>query len=197
MINQQLLDYVRAQRSAGLSKEAILQALAAGGWTQNDVTEAFMALDGVKTPPSPPPPPPPQTAAPLQPRVIIPPSGAAAPAEQPRPSLAPAEFSTAPVRRRSSFSFYLLLLVLLVFIGAGAAVYLKPSLLNAFAPYFQSFFPQITQDEVPEVVNTTPVNPLPIATSTNEGLATPQSTTTAATTTATTTKPTATSTKTR
>ncbi len=51
MINQQLLDYVRSQRSAGLPKEAIIQALGAGGWTAADVNEAWMAIDGVKTPP--------------------------------------------------------------------------------------------------------------------------------------------------
>lgn len=210
MINQQLLDYVRAQRSAGLSKEAITQALAAGGWTQTDVTEAFMALDGVKTPPPPPPPSP--TAAPMPPRVIVPPpttppiqtgsiGGAAmptmAPVSQPRPSFASAEFSTAPVRRRSSLSFYILLLILIVLVGGGAAIYLNPSLLNSITPYFKSFFPEITKDEDVPAVNQTPVNPLPMASSTDTTLV-PQSTTTPATTTAaTSTKPAATSTKTR
>ncbi|HVZ76093.1 MAG TPA: hypothetical protein VG934_02355 [Candidatus Paceibacterota bacterium] len=71
MINPQLLEYVRAQRAAGLSKEVITQALAAGGWTPGDVTEAFMAIDGVQKPPTPPPPAPAPVAP--APRAVTPP----------------------------------------------------------------------------------------------------------------------------
>src|SRR5437868_4076607 len=102
MINQQLLDYVRAQRTSGLSKEAITQALAAGGWTPNDVNEAFMAIEGVRTPPAAPPigqsssAGAPQPIQPVQPRTIIPPPGAQ-PQQAARPIVSASEFSTAPV----------------------------------------------------------------------------------------------------
>jgi hypothetical protein len=118
MINPQLLDYVRAQRASGLSKEAITQALAQGGWTAQDVSEAFMAIDGVQTPPPPPPPAPasamapaaaPVTAAsvstnpaPVGPRVITPPPGAAQPSVPPLQPLG-AQFgsmTTTPVQPR-------------------------------------------------------------------------------------------------
>jgi len=44
MINPQLLNYVRAQRAAGVSKEEIIKALAGGGWSALDAQEAFAAL---------------------------------------------------------------------------------------------------------------------------------------------------------
>lgn len=133
MINPQLLEYVRAQRSAGLSKDAIVQALAQGGWTPQDVNEAFMAIDGVQTPPPPPPAP-----APVAPRVIIPPvqpSVAAAPAASApvtRPVLAMSEFSTAHgVVKHSHWLLYTFLLVLLLgCIGLGAFLYMQPDFIR-------------------------------------------------------------------
>ncbi|HVU80359.1 MAG TPA: hypothetical protein VHD37_03285 [Candidatus Paceibacterota bacterium] len=121
MINPQLLDYVRAQRASGLSKEAITQALAQGGWTAQDVSEAFMAIDGVQTPPPPPPAAPAAPAAPTMqaaapvtaasvstspapagPRVITPPPGAAQPGVPPLQPLGSqfGNMTTTPVQPR-------------------------------------------------------------------------------------------------
>ena len=74
MINPQLLNYVRAQRAAGVSKEEIIKALAGGGWSALDAQEAFAALEGVTVPPAAPRSAPPLTQAPVQ-----------TPAPQPRP----------------------------------------------------------------------------------------------------------------
>lgn len=45
MINQQLLDYIRQQVTAGTSKESIKQALSTQGWSEQDVNEGFATLD--------------------------------------------------------------------------------------------------------------------------------------------------------
>jgi hypothetical protein len=144
MINQQLIEYVRAQRSNGLSKEAIIQALGAGGWTSNDVNEAFMAIDGVKTPPPPPPPPTPNFQNP--PRTIVPPPGAQTPMgttsampgaaptptpPAPRPVVAASEFSTAQVKKRRSWPWVLLLILFVLIIGGGVfyATFLNPGVI--------------------------------------------------------------------
>ena len=44
MINPQLLDYVRQQLAASLSKEEIAKALATQGWSQQDIDEVFNAV---------------------------------------------------------------------------------------------------------------------------------------------------------
>lgn len=78
MINPQLLNYVRAQRAAGVPKEEIIKALSGGGWSAQDAQEAFAAIEGVQVPPQPPKPMPPpivQTPAPApvaQPRPVQP-----------------------------------------------------------------------------------------------------------------------------
>ena len=142
MINPQLLEYIRAQRAAGLSKDAITQALAAGGWNSQDANEAFMAIEGVKTPP----PPPPAAPGPAAPRTITPPPttpamqqpmggqmqpmggqmGTTPPAAvQPRPMMAASELSTAPggVKKRRKWP-WILLIILLVIIGLGVAAFM-------------------------------------------------------------------------
>lgn len=151
MINPQLLEYVRAQRTAGLSKEAIVQALAQGGWTPQDVNEAFMAIDGVQTPPVPPPAPPRATPGPVTPRVIIPPAQpAAAPMQPGIPPLQPiqpmgmgAQFSTTPTLRpmmaasevatarvapkRGHWLLYTIVgIIVLAVLALGAFAYLRP-----------------------------------------------------------------------
>ncbi|HVV15495.1 MAG TPA: hypothetical protein VHD55_03805 [Candidatus Paceibacterota bacterium] len=192
MINPQLLDYVRAQRASGLSKEAITQALAQGGWTQQDVAEAFMAIDGVQTPP--PPPPPPATPGPVAPRVITPPmqpnpnvpplqpmggqfGSPTAPAMQPRPVMAASELSTARVAAKKGHGLLYMLLILLVVLiaGLGALFYFQPNLVLGMLG--------LSMPEPTPVYEPAPVEPAPI-----DIVPTPDvSTTTAATTTASTT----------
>ncbi len=160
MINQQLLDYVRAQRSSGLSKEAITQALAAGGWSANDVNEAFMAIEGVKTPP-----PPPAPIAPTMPRTIVPPAQTPvqtqaqplpqitpAPTIAPRPTSTPTttprpaaqEFKTATVHKKRGvgaiIAMSILILVLLGMIAVGALAFLNPLLVASYIPQAALFF---------------------------------------------------------
>jgi hypothetical protein len=45
MVNQQLLDYVRQQVAAGISKDVIKKALATQGWSEQDVNEAFSVIE--------------------------------------------------------------------------------------------------------------------------------------------------------
>ena len=158
MINPQLLDYVRAQRATGLSKDAITQALAAGGWSAQDANEAFMAIEGVKTPP----PPPPTSPGPTGARMITPPvvvAGAAvnppiqaqqAPMGgqssamtppvaiiQPRPIMAASELNTAPVRVRHTGRWILIIVIVLILLavaGAAAWIYMNPSILTQYLP---------------------------------------------------------------
>jgi hypothetical protein len=182
MINPQLLEYVRAQRAAGLSKDAITQALATGGWSAQDANEAFMAIEGVKTPP----PPPPSAPGPVAPRVITPPATAvpgvavnpptpigqpmgaqsamtSPAAVQPRPMMAASELNTAPVRARHTGRWILIvviLLILLALVGAGLYVYLNPSILTQYLPQAPSPAPTY----VP--TNTPPVEITPEATTT-------------------------------
>ncbi len=105
MINPQLLNYVRAQRAAGVSREDIINALAGGGWSAQDANEAFAAIEGVQVPPAAPKPPPPP-AQPIQPVAaapITPPATpAAAPAMAPRPVPVGFNASPAPVQQPMS-----------------------------------------------------------------------------------------------
>ena len=144
MINEQLVQYVRAQRTNGLTKEAITAALAEGGWTSTDVNEAFMAIDGVSTPPPTPKP------TPVAPRTIIPPPGAAPVTSTPignisstpleRPTMAPSELTGASAPKKKSSWFLIILILLFVFIiGGGIAVAvfnpaLATSLVEMFLP---------------------------------------------------------------
>ncbi|TSC68956.1 MAG: hypothetical protein G01um101456_419 [Parcubacteria group bacterium Gr01-1014_56] len=156
MINQQLLDYVRTQRSSGLSKEAIVSALAAGGWNANDVNEAFMAIEGVRTPP-----PGPATMAPLAPRTIVPPIGTAPKPETPgaaviaptspqvivsRPVVAASESTAAPVRKKRSIGSTLALIVLILVVlgvgGIGTLALMNPLLVASYVPQMSMFFPE-------------------------------------------------------
>ena len=151
MINAQLLDYVRAQRAAGLSREAITEAVSAGGWSANDVNEAFMAIDGVKTPPPPPPPvpfppagprtvvtppSPIQTPQPPTPPAFTPPPAVSAP-PIPRPAIVISQNTTGVKKKRGIGSIVALTIFILVLVCAGALAllaYFYPALLTSFIP---------------------------------------------------------------
>lgn len=133
MINPQLLNYVRAQRAAGVSKEEIIKALGGGGWSAQDAVEAFAAIEGVQVPPAPrPAPPPPPVAAPTpapQPRP--------APVLAPQPVVQTAQTSVrvqpapvvqrqpvySPVKKRHIWP-WLFLLVIFLFGGLAGGAYL-------------------------------------------------------------------------
>lgn len=174
MVNQQLLEYVRAQRTAGLSKEAIIKAAAPGGWTPEDLQEVFDTLDGVKKPPVAPlqPPPAPHTPAPaaapvpepMQPRVITPPPQPAgkppmtSPAVQPmqRPVVSPAEVTTAPVARRSLKGLYITLgiVVGILVLAAGGYFFVWP--------FVQQSLSAIRQTQAELEPPASPIEPTPV-----------------------------------
>lgn len=127
MVNPQLLQYVRAQRTAGVSKEDIIKALAGGGWSAQDAQEAFAAVETPQPPvaPRPVPPPAPVVAPqPVQvrsaPTMVVTPqplSSRMQPAAvvQPRPGYTPQ-----PKKRRWPWVFFGLLLFFILGAGAGA-----------------------------------------------------------------------------
>jgi outer membrane murein-binding lipoprotein Lpp len=49
MANQQLVDYINAQRAKGVSRDAINAALLGAGWSSTDVTQAMDAVFGAAT----------------------------------------------------------------------------------------------------------------------------------------------------
>lgn len=132
MINPQLLNYVRAQRSAGVPKEEIIRALSGGGWSAQDANEAFAAIEGVQVPPAAPrPAPPPITPAP-QPVVQQPIVQQPAPQPHPIQPISPRVQPVATVQQRSVYSPvrkrrvwpWLLLLVIFLFGGIAGGAYL-------------------------------------------------------------------------
>lgn len=52
MVNQQLVDYVKQQTQAGVSKDAVRKALSDAGWPPADVDDSMKALDAVSIPAS-------------------------------------------------------------------------------------------------------------------------------------------------
>src|SRR3989344_2722817 len=141
MVNPQLLQYVRAQKAAGVSKEDIVKALSGGGWTAQDAQEAFAAIDA--PPPvlaQKPPPPPPQmpaqtpqmaTMSPVMQARTMP--AQAAMAQQPmtvrpqvvqtmQPRVSSATYTAQP-RRRSRWPWVLLGLIIFFILGFGAGAY--------------------------------------------------------------------------
>lgn len=141
MINPQLLNYVRAQRQAGVSKEAITKALAGGGWSAQDAEEAFAAIEGVTVPPQPPrpaPAPAPATKPTPQPQVQVRPVQPTQPVQAMAPQPAPAMAQTsvriqpqAVVQRTPAYAQvkkrrvwpWLLLLIIFLFGGFAAGAY--------------------------------------------------------------------------
>jgi len=67
MTNQQLLDYIRQQLTAGVSRESIKTALMSQGWSEQDVTEGFMMIEKSTVAPIPQTPIPPSPIQPIVP----------------------------------------------------------------------------------------------------------------------------------
>lgn len=96
MINPQLLDYVRQQLAAGVSKDAVKKALATQRWNEQDVNEVFTTIER----PTPTSPPQPVTQTPTT------------PINQPI-SVQPKKFSRSLI--------FLGVIVLILILGAGSA----------------------------------------------------------------------------
>ncbi len=59
MANQQLVDYIKSQLTAGVTKPDLQKAITAAGWTMQDSSDAFAVAEGKAPPPTGGPPPPP------------------------------------------------------------------------------------------------------------------------------------------
>ncbi len=66
MANQQLVDYIKAQRAAGVSRPDLDKALTTAGWSAADMASAYAAADGI-VPPAPVSAPAPKPVASVQP----------------------------------------------------------------------------------------------------------------------------------
>ena len=156
MINEQLLAYVRAQRAAGVSKDAIIAALAQGGWTSQDVNEAFAAIEGVRIVQPPPMQPPVQSMPGAQPMQT---SVSPLPATQPIIVRTPNALPVQPKKKRRG-TFIMFLLFLIVLAGAGVWLYLNPQLLSAI-PGSERIFGSLEPEATLET-DTTPQEPIRI-----------------------------------
>ena len=88
MVNQLLLNYIRQQFGAGVSREALLKTLAAAGWAKQDVDDTLAAVSGAPT-----------TAAPVTPVTTTPstPSTPSTPTTPVTPVAPPSSASATPV----------------------------------------------------------------------------------------------------
>jgi hypothetical protein len=50
MANQQLVDYIRAQESLGVTKDALAKAVVTAGWPEADIADAFAVVEGKAAP---------------------------------------------------------------------------------------------------------------------------------------------------
>jgi hypothetical protein len=178
MINQDVLAYIRSQSALGVSRDAIKKALATGGWSEEDMVEAFAAIDGIQKPPPPPSASLPPVTPPITtPRPLTPVSApVSAPATPPvtftRPASSAAYVPQPMRKKRSKWPWVLLLLVLLMVGGLVAAYYLYPSLISHYIPGFPTPVEPLdepaaqSQEPVIEENNTTINIDVPAASST-------------------------------
>ncbi len=117
MVNQQLLDYIRQQLAAGVSKEEIIQSLITTGWQGQDINDAFAAI-GSDIAPSP--------TSVAQPNVV---SGV----QQNNPSQTPLE----TVAHKGSKPLILGILIVLILVIAGV-VFAAPSIRKTIQTIFSS-----------------------------------------------------------
>lgn len=174
MINQQLLEYIRAQLKAGARKEDIKKILSTGGWTAQDADEAFMAIEGVTVPPVKPPMPVPTPQAMA--------TMAATPAAD-LPTYTPASFAakkTMPiiVKKKRRLVMWISIILVLLVLAMGGFIYaatLYPSLAAYLpSPLSQWIAPtsapadieQTSQEETTTTVEINASSTEPFATST-------------------------------
>jgi len=131
MINPQLLNYVRAQRQAGVPKEEIIKALSGGGWSAADAQDAFAAIEGVQVPPVSPKPPAPPVITPAPPQPMAQPVSQPLQATirtQPQPVVQrqPVYAQVVKKRRIGPWIFMLFLFLIIGFIGGAYAAVAYP-----------------------------------------------------------------------
>lgn len=121
MANQQLFEYIKAQRIAGVTKPDLEKALATAGWSAQDIAGGFAAADGV-VPPAP--------AAPVRPLQPVQPI-----------SMAPMSATTMQMnvqgapRRRSWLLWSILAVLVVLAAAAGAAYMFVPSVRHVVGYY--------------------------------------------------------------
>jgi hypothetical protein len=167
MVNPELLNYVRGQLGAGISRDQIKKALATGGWSDQDASDAFNVIDGVRLPPSVPPPPPPTNIG-VNPAYQAPgvssPTYQAPPAMQPGVSMGarPPLSSSVSMSKRRSFPWTPIIVLVIVAL-VGFAFYMAfPWVQAQYNAYSSVFNGQPTpndmtpSDETPTDTDQTP-----------------------------------------
>lgn len=150
MANPQIVGYIKSQLAAGVVEPEIQKALTAAGWSQADISGAFVEA---KAP-----------AAPAAP-VPVTPSPVSVPASKPLTPLQPISqqpISTTTMQMnvqgtpsRSWKMPLIIVVVMLLLVGAGAAAYmLVPAVKDVVGYYFGTTAPVVVE----EVATTTPPN---------------------------------------
>ncbi|OGI71585.1 hypothetical protein A3B84_02120 [Candidatus Nomurabacteria bacterium RIFCSPHIGHO2_02_FULL_35_13] len=142
MINQQLVDFIKQQLQAGLTKEKISSELLANGWNSQDVEEGFntVTVSASTLPPAPTP------VSNFSPININPVSFT-----QSEPQSQPTSVKIKSIFSKSIFLFALILFLL---VGGISTYYFKDEIIKL--PVIKDFFPNITalQDVPVQTVDT-------------------------------------------
>lgn len=154
MANQQLVDYIKAQRAAGVSRPDLDKALTTAGWSAADMAAAYAAADGI-VPPPPVSVPAPKPVVPAQPLQSVQ-TFRSSPLE---PSASVMTQTTMQMNvqgtpRRGWGMLLSILIPIVLLAGAAAAAYL-------FVPQVREvvgFYLGTTEPVVEEVATTTPPN---------------------------------------
>ena len=126
MITPQILDYVRQQLGAGVSREQILQNLSTQGWSQQDINEAFAAVKTTANVPQPP--------------------SVSSPTLQEDPQTTPNSSFSRPTRGNTFWLLVASALVIAIVVGWGVFTTISAPLLLVgviFSPYILALLPAI------------------------------------------------------
>jgi len=149
MAEQQLVDYIKKAKEAGQTDDQTRSLLTKNGWTEDEIGDAFAALNQAQPQPQPSPEPKPQpTIEPeieIQPQTEIQPQPQpqTQPQSQPQPQTQPAQNNFPITKHRSHFIVkFLMVLIIIVVLGAAGYTYAgqyfplpySNILLNLFAP---------------------------------------------------------------
>lgn len=166
MANQQLVDYIKAQLAAGVTKPDLQKAVTTAGWSMQDSNEAFLVAEGKAPMVSQAPAQPMQPVQPVQMAQPAPatirPMGAVAATPNPRitPQIEMPERS--PAR---SLWLWVVLAVVLLFAAAAAAYQYVPAVHDIVTFYLGGGVP-VTPTPAAAQTDQTPVAPAPDTAST-------------------------------